>query len=568
MFARLAAVSALALIATGCASSPAPRPDAQIVPSAVSGESSYGLFLAGQEAIAGGKGDAASAYFARAAGQSGAGEAALINAHTFTAALLAGDVKAAAAIPATDADEPAVRHLSGLTRAVEALAEGEGSKARAILAGPDVAATHSAAASLLVPFAAAAAGDAEAAIAHPVLEGDAVGQFFASLDQGKLFERAHRYDEAETAFRALIAHGDPGALASAGLGALLERRGREAEAVAIYDAALARIPGDKELQAARRRAAAHEPAPPLPSLRQDAAEALIAPASVMIVQKEEELALAYLRLALRLDPSRDNAWVMVGDILADLGDPDGARGAYLTPRPGGEDYVAARGKLAWSYQTAGRKDEAIKTARETLAAAGNSDDAATTLADLLRADERYDESIAILDKVIAGQGARPDWRLLYMRAVDYQESRRWPQAERDLAAALAERPDEPELLNFLGYSWIDRGEKLKQAMAMVQKAVDAEPKSGAMLDSLGWGYYRLGDYDKAVEKLEAAVVIEAGDPDVNNHLGDAYWRVGRRIEARYQWDRVLGLEPTPKLKAEVEAKLKYGLSAMPPVTGS
>jgi Flp pilus assembly protein TadD len=288
----------------------------------------------------------------------------------------------------------------------------------------------------------------------------------------------------------------------------------------------------------------------------------------MVVQKEEELALAYLRLALRLDPTRDNAWVMVGDILADFGDQDGARAAYMTPKPGGEDYVAARGKLAWSYQTAGRKDEALEVARQTVAAAGTNMDAATTLADLLRADERYDESIAILDKVIAEQGGHPDWRLLYMRAVDYQESQRWPQAERDLSAALAERPDEPELLNFLGYSWIDRGEKLKTAMAMVQKAVDAEPKSGAMLDSLGWGYYRLGDYAKAVEKLEAAVVIEAGDPDVNNHLGDAYWRVGRRIEARYQWDRVLGLEPTPKLKAEVEAKLKYGLSAMPPVTGS
>ncbi len=150
-----------------------------------------------------------------------------------------------------------------------------------------------------------------------------------------------------------------------------------------------------------------------------------------------------------------------------------------------------------------------------------------------------------------------------MRAVDLQESGRWNEAERDLTAALKERPDEPELLNFLGYSWIDRGEKLPQALAMVKKAVDLDPRSGAMLDSLGWGYYRLADFPKAVEELEAAVAIEAGDPDVNNHLGDAYWRVGRLDEARFQWRRVLTLEPTAKLKAEVEMKLRSGLDAAP-----
>ena len=165
----------------------------------------------------------------------------------------------------------------------------------------------------------------------------------------------------------------------------------------------------------------------------------------------------------------------------------------------------------------------------------------------------------MLDHLIAGEGDKADWRLLYMRAVDFQESGRWAEAERDLSAALKLSPNEPELLNFLGYSWIDRGEKLTQAMAMVKKAVDLNPQSGAMLDSLGWGYYRLGDYPTAVEKLEAAVVIEAGDPDVNNHLGDAYWRVGRFDEARFQWRRVLTLEPSAKLRTEVEEKLKSGL---------
>jgi Flp pilus assembly protein TadD len=341
---------------------------------------------------------------------------------------------------------------------------------------------------------------------------------------------------------------------------MLERRGRGADAVAIYDSALASNKGDVDLLAARARAAAHKPAPPAPSLRTSAAAALIAPATALLIEKQEEIALAYLRLALRLDPTRDDAWMLVGDILASDADAVSARAAYAKVRPGSSQYLAARTKLAWSYQEAGDKDLALSTARETLAHAAGDRDATVTLADLLRADEHYDESAKVLDALIAAGADQTDWRLLYMRAVDLEESNHWVDAERDLQAALKQRPDEPELLNFLGYSWIDRGVRLPEAMAMVQKAVSLQPQSGAMIDSLGWGYYRLGNYPAAVEKLEAAIVLEPGDPDVNDHLGDAYWRVGRKIEADFQWRRVLSLDPTAKLKAEVEAKLASGLS--------
>ncbi|MGI8839324.1 MAG: tetratricopeptide repeat protein [Caulobacteraceae bacterium] len=562
----MAIPSLAALAVAACATAPAgPSPAARIAANAAapqgSGDTSpYGLFLAGQAAVNGGHGATAAAYFGRAASLDPGAGAHLLDARAFSASLLAGDVKRASAIaPVDPAAEPAIRHLGALTRGVEALAEGDARGAHAILTGPDVGAPHQGAAALLAPWAAAAAGDVAGATVHPVIAGEPIAQFFASLDQGKLYERFRRYDEAETAFRSLIARGDPGGLASLNLGELLERRGRAGEAVAIYDQAIARNPGDAALIEARDRAQAHKAPPPLPTIRQAAAEALIAPATVLMVQKQEETALAYLRLALRLDPGRDEAWMLVGDIMTDIGDLDAARAAYLTPKRGSDEFVAARGKLAWSYQGAGNKEAALKIARDAVAAAPGSQDAGSTLADLLRADERYDDSAQVLDRLIAERGETADWRLLYMRAVDFQESGRWADAERDLSAALKQRPDEPELLNFLGYSWIDRGENLPAAMVMVKKAVDLEPQSGAMLDSLGWGYYRLGDYKTAVEKLEAAVAIEAGDPDVNNHLGDAYWRVGRLTEARFQWSRVLTLEPTAKLRAEVEAKLKSGL---------
>ena len=133
--------------------------------------------------------------------------------------------------------------------------------------------------------------------------------------------------------------------------------------------------------------------------------------------------------------------------------------------------------------------------------------------------------------------------------------------------ALKQQPEEPELLNYLGYTWIDRGERLDEALDMVRRATEANPRSGAMVDSLGWAYYRLGDYKNAVEKLERAAELEPADAEINHHLGDAYWRVGRRLEAQFQWNKVLTLEPNAATKAAVESKIKTGLGPAPKPPG-
>jgi Flp pilus assembly protein TadD len=176
-------------------------------------------------------------------------------------------------------------------------------------------------------------------------------------------------------------------------------------------------------------------------------------------------------------------------------------------------------------------------------------------------NERYADSAKVLDQLIDHQGGKAGWQLYYMRGVARQQSGDWPSAEADMKKALALNPDEPEVLNYLGYSWIDRGERLAEAKSMIEKAVAAKPESGPIVDSLGWAYYRLGDYKKAVDQLEHAAELEPADPDINNHLGDAYWRAGRKTEARFQWERVLTLNPEAKLREEVEGKLKTGLSA-------
>jgi tetratricopeptide (TPR) repeat protein len=569
MWKFLTASAALALTLGACASQPSPPPASGLVakvapqPKSDPEASGYGLFLAGQAALDQGKLDDASDYLARAAAAEG--EPVYLRDAAFGAALAAGQIDRAAALaPAGQGVGAANRSLGVLVRGVEAMAEDRDKEAYAILSSPDVIVPYRSATALLAPWAAAGARDKAHATAE-VGGGDTIVEFIGELDRAVIYERAGERDKAETDFKQLLAGGDPGGLVSAAYGAFLERRGRSKDAVAIYDAALARTPGDRQLLAVKARAERRGRAPPQPTVREGAAQVLVIGAASMLAQKQQEPALAYIRLSLRLNPSDDEAWVLLGDLLGER-DVDGARDAYSHVKPASDQYVTARGKLAWTFEGAGDHDAALKLARETARAAPQNRDAAVTLADLLRTSERYDESAAVLTTLIGQSSPAPDWRLYYLRASAYEEAGDWPKAEADLQAALKLRPDEPELLNFLGYAWIDRGEHLKEAVDMVQRAVDANPQSGAMIDSLGWGYYRLGDYKIAVEKLEEAVSLEPADADVNNHLGDAYWRVGRKIEAGFQWRRVLTLEPDEKLKAQVAAKLASPLGPDAPLT--
>jgi Flp pilus assembly protein TadD len=501
-----------------------------------------------------GKNVEAERFFEQARTATGDG---LIAERAFTSALLSGDVTKAAAIAPTGEDaSEASRRLGKLVVAVEAIADGKGKEAQALLAGDNIAFPHKSAAALLAPWAAAEAGDVEGSLVRPQVRGDRLVDYFGQLGQAALFERAKRFDEAETDYKATVSVSTPTEMAVLAYGGFLERRGRRVDALALYGEQLAREPDSIAVKAAKARAEAGKGPPPLPTLREGAAQALLAPSATMMAAKQTQLALGYLRLVLRLDPQRDEAWVMVGDLMQASGDTDAARAAYAHPKPSSPEYSTGQAKLAWTYQTADDKETALKLARA--AAASGDTDARVTLADLLRANEQYAEAIQVLDGLIAESKA-PDWRLLYSRGVANERLNRWPQAQADLRAALKLRPDEPELLNYLGYSLIDRGEDLKEATAMIQKAVAADPRSGAMVDSLGWALYRQGDYKKAVEKLEEAVELEAGDPEINNHLGDAYWKVGRRDEAQFQWRRVLTLKPDNKIKASAEAKLASGL---------
>jgi tetratricopeptide (TPR) repeat protein len=434
------------------------------------------------------------------------------------------------------------------------MAEGKPKAAYALLATDEMGYPYRTVARLVAPYAAAGSADAADAVTRPALDGDAIGQFIGDLDQAGLEARLGKPHDAEVAYKALMQNGDPSGMVTAAYGAFLERQGRANEAAALYQARLAHSPDDARAAAALARAQKHGRPPPAGSLAQNAAASLIIPSASLISQKQNDVALDYLRLALRLDPANDEAWMLVGDLAGD-DDPNAARDAYGHVSPASDRYLAARGKLAWSFQNEGDHAEALKLARETAAAAPKDREAAMTLADLLRVNEQYADSAAVLTRLIDAPDGKPDWRLYFLRASAYDEVGDAQKTQADLTQALKLNPGDPELLNFQGYFWIDRGEHLQEALAMVQKAVDADPQSGAMIDSLGWGYYRMGDYRTAVDTLEQAVQLDPSIPEVNDHLGDAYWRVGRKTEAEFQWRRVLSLTPEPALKARAEAKL-------------
>ena len=189
---------------------------------------------------------------------------------------------------------------------------------------------------------------------------------------------------------------------------------------------------------------------------------------------------------------------------------------------------------------------------------------AIALADLYRATEQFREAekqyTRALDLLNSPAGRL--WTIYYARGVSRERQDKWDGAEEDFFKALELKPEQPYVLNYLGYSWLEQGRNLDEAMDMIRKAVEQRPNDGFIVDSLGWAYFRLGQYDNAVEHLERAVELDPTDPTINDHLGDALWKVGRRTEARFQWQHALDSNPTEDAALRIQRKLDKGLDAV------
>jgi Flp pilus assembly protein TadD len=262
-----------------------------------------------------------------------------------------------------------------------------------------------------------------------------------------------------------------------------------------------------------------------------------------------------------LRPGHPEANLLIGDIFAGRENNEEAVRAYRDVDPDAPLGWQARLRAAEALHAAERKEEAFELLRAMADERTDRTEPLVTLGNLLRRDQDYAEAEVAYSRALERIDGleRRYWPLLYSRGITYERTDRWPQAEADFLQALELEPEQPFVLNYLGYSWVEQGTNLEEAQEMLRRAVALRPNDGFIVDSLGWVYYRLGKYEAAIEHLEQAVELEPGDPVINDHLGDAYWKVGREREARFQWRRALSLDPEEEDAAAIEEKLEHGL---------
>ena len=368
---------------------------------------------------------------------------------------------------------------------------------------------------------------------------------------------------ADAAFRVALTAQDGGSYRVVlAYGAFLEAHGKPEEAREVYEAFLVANPSSLWLEDALARLDAPAAAARIDSAQEGAAEALFAVAGAAQQGGSPETALAYAQLAAYLVPDSDVVRLLIGDVLELEGRHDDAIASYRR--------ISAKSPLAWTarLRTAinlddnGASDQAIALLRQMSAERPERADALIVLGDILRVNERWDAAVEAYDEAYAreGEAAAGDWKLHYVRGIALERSGQWERAEADLLQALEIQPDHPFVLNYLGYTWVDMGTRLDEALAMIERAVEQRPTDGFIIDSLGWAYYRLDRYEEAVDQLERAVEYEPSDPEINDHLGDAYWMVGRHAEARTQWRRAMSLAgDDQELIKTIEGKLHSGL---------
>ena len=281
-------------------------------------------------------------------------------------------------------------------------------------------------------------------------------------------------------------------------------------------------------------------------------------------QVDPSATLVYARIAEALNPQSAEVKLFVAGVLEELDQYKLALNVY--EKVGAEDpkYYTTQISKARAMRRSQRVDDGIDVLNDLAAAYPDVPVAHATLGDFLSRQDRYDEALTAYNAAISMYKAQNNvrWQLYYARGIVHERLKIWPNADQDFRSALALNPDQASVLNYLGYSLIERGEKLDEAMEMITKAVEIEPNSGYIVDSLGWGKFRLGQYEEAVPDLERAAELMATDPIVNDHLGDAYWAVGRKNEARFQWRRALSFNPEEVEETRIKRKLQVGLDQL------
>ena len=296
------------------------------------------------------------------------------------------------------------------------------------------------------------------------------------------------------------------------------------------------------------------------------AEALFAAAELLLMNDPNDLraqiATAYAQEALNLNPDMDIARRFIGSTLAARGRFEDSNAVLIKLKKSATGYLDAQMQIADNDIRLKRPADAQAILQQVLKERPEWVDAHVALGDILRNDKKFNEAVTSYNSALKAAGdTRTNWAILYSRGIAFERNKNWDAAEADFRKALELRPDDPNILNYLGYSYLDRGVKLPEARQLIESAYKQRPNDGYIIDSFGWALFMNGEYDKAVQNLERAIESTPSDGTINEHLGDAYWRVGRRNEARFQWQRALGLEIEEPQREGLRTKLERGLAS-------
>jgi len=371
---------------------------------------------------------------------------------------------------------------------------------------------------------------------------------------------------ADAAYKKALAAGAPTPRILEAYGRFLERQGRTAEAGKLYrshgeEGGLASVTGP----GLARIAAGQKPEPLIRNPADGAAEALFGIAASLNDGQSADVSILYLRMALYLRSDLGLAQILLADRFETMRKFDLAIAIYHGIEASSPYFRMAQIQAGLDEQRLGKNDDAIADLKKLVAADPKDSEAWVALGDTYRASDKFADAVAAYDqaeKTIAHLSKR-DWPMFYARAMSKEKLKQLDGSEADIQTALKLSPEQPELLNYLGYSWVDRGRNIPQALTMLEKARALRPYDGYIVDSVGWAYYQLGRYEDAAKTLEAAVLLVPGDPTINEHLGDALWRAGHHIDARFQWSHALTFADDDTDKAALERKLKSGLSEKP-----
>ena len=413
------------------------------------------------------------------------------------------------------------------------------------------------------------AGQGNAKQAYKALDRlDAQGNLnkFKEVHKALVADYLKDYKTAEKSFAAADSGPGNSLQFTSSYGTFEWRQGKIDKARAIFSSYLKNKEQNPLIKAQLDALNAGKPAPTIVKTPGDGMfEVLFALAGALSDKQNATVALIYTQLSLFLKPKSSLGYVLLGETYQGIKQYANAIEAFRkvdrrSPLASNVDI-----QIASDLDDLDKTDEALKVLDGLIAREPHNFNAWSTKGSILYGREKWKKAAEALSFALARvkEKKRQHWAVYYYRGMSFERAGEWDKAEPDLQMALKLRPAQPAVLNYLGYSWIDRGENLDKAMAMVKQAADLRPRDGYIIDSVGWAYYRLGKYEEAVKRLEQAVRLLPGDPTVNDHLGDAYWKVGRKLEAGFQWAHARDLKPTKKALATILDKIKTGLKDKP-----